>query len=55
MPRSHTIPSVVLKKNGIRASKKLGQNFLNNIEVVEKIIKAARSVENEFILEIGPG
>jgi 16S rRNA (adenine1518-N6/adenine1519-N6)-dimethyltransferase len=35
--------------------KKLGQIFLNNNDVVQKIIKAAEIKSNDQILEIGPG
>ena len=45
----------ILKTFNLRASKKLGQNFLINSDVVEKIINAAEISEGEEILEIGPG
>ena len=45
----------ILKTFNLRASKKLGQNFLINSEVVEKIVDAAEISEGEEILEIGPG
>jgi 16S rRNA (adenine1518-N6/adenine1519-N6)-dimethyltransferase len=48
-------PLSILKSHGIKASKKLGQNFLNDPTVVRKIIKAASPLKNEIILEIGPG
>ena len=38
-----------------RAKKSLGQNFLNNEAVVQKIIDAAEISPNETVLEIGPG
>jgi 16S rRNA (adenine1518-N6/adenine1519-N6)-dimethyltransferase len=34
---------------------KLGQNFLNNKIIVEKIVKSADLTENDLVLEIGPG
>ena len=45
----------ILKKFNLRASKRLGQNFLIDAEIVQKIIDAAEIVESEEILEIGPG
>ncbi len=37
------------------AKKSLGQNFLNNIAVVQKIIEASQLTGKETVLEIGPG
>ena len=34
---------------------KLGQNFLNSDEIVERIVKSADLSSNDIILEIGPG
>lgn len=34
---------------------KLGQNFLNNLEIVNRIIKYANLTEDDLVLEIGPG
>lgn len=45
----------ILKKFNLRASKRLGQNFLIDSEVVQKIVDAAEISEGEEILEIGPG
>lgn len=45
----------ILKKFNLRASKRLGQNFLIDAEVVQKIIDAAEISEGEEVLEIGPG
>ncbi len=39
----------------IKANKKLGQNFLKNKSIVKKIVDSANILENELILEIGPG
>lgn len=36
-------------------SKKLGQNFLTNSRIVEKIVQAAELNGTEIVLEIGPG
>lgn len=45
----------ILKTFNLRASKKLGQNFLINSDVVEKIVDAAEISEGDEVLEIGPG
>ncbi len=45
----------ILKKFNLRASKRLGQNFLIDAEVVQKIIDAAEISEGDEVLEIGPG
>jgi 16S rRNA (adenine1518-N6/adenine1519-N6)-dimethyltransferase len=38
-----------------KAKKSLGQNFLQNKGIIDKIIDAADPVANDIILEIGPG
>ena len=43
------------KKLDIRPSKKLGQNFLINKNILNKIVKAGELSEKDNILEIGPG
>ena len=43
------------KKYDIRPSKKLGQNFLINENILDKIIKAGELDKNDSVLEIGPG
>lgn len=45
----------ILKKYGIRANKKLGQNFLINEEIINQIIEKADVNKNDTIIEIGPG
>ena len=40
---------------GLTAKKKLGQNFLIDAHVCEKILKAADVQEGDVVLEIGPG
>ncbi len=45
----------ILRNFKIRASKKLGQNFLINENVVKKIIYMANIKKNDLVLEIGPG
>ena len=39
----------------IKAKKSLGQNFLHDLTVIEKILHAAELVPTDWILEIGPG
>jgi 16S rRNA (adenine1518-N6/adenine1519-N6)-dimethyltransferase len=45
----------ILKTFDLRASKRLGQNFLINSSVVKKIVDAAEISEGDEVLEIGPG
>jgi len=45
----------LLRKYDIRPSKRLGQNFLVDKNVLEKIIEAANISLDDIILEIGPG
>jgi len=45
----------LLKREKLWAQKKLGQNFLVNPQVLEKIIEAAQLTKEDFVLEIGPG
>ena len=45
----------ILKTFKLRASKKFGQNFLIDSDVVQKIVEAAEISEGEEVLEIGPG
>lgn len=45
----------ILKRFGIRMSKKLGQNFLIDEHVVRNIVSAANLQAGDAVLEIGPG
>lgn len=45
----------ILSKYHLSASKKLGQNFLIDEEVVEKIVETAEISKKDLIIEIGPG
>jgi len=45
----------ILKRFGIRMSKKLGQNFLIDESVVNNIVEAAGIAHGDAVLEIGPG
>jgi len=44
-----------LKKSGIRPKKRLGQNFLIDEHVLERIITAAEVTGDDLVLEIGAG
>ena len=39
----------------IKAKKSLGQNFLIDQNIINKIVLEAGELENETILEVGPG
>jgi 16S rRNA (adenine1518-N6/adenine1519-N6)-dimethyltransferase len=52
---SKILVKTLLKTNGIRPIKQLGQNFLIDKIAVRKIIKAADLKSEETVLEIGPG
>jgi 16S rRNA (adenine1518-N6/adenine1519-N6)-dimethyltransferase len=47
--------SAVLKQHGLRADKKLGQNFLQDPFSLEAIAAAAEIQSSDTVLEIGPG
>ena len=45
----------IMKKYHIKANKSLGQNFLIDDKVVEKIVDGSNVNENDLVIEIGPG
>jgi 16S rRNA (adenine1518-N6/adenine1519-N6)-dimethyltransferase len=45
----------LLKTYGVSPSKHLGQNFLIDKNIIKKIVKTAKPLKNDVILEIGPG
>lgn len=45
----------VLNKFGLTTKKELGQNFLINFKVIEKIVQAAGLSPQDLIVEVGPG
>lgn len=45
----------ILKKYNIKANKNLGQNFLINRDVLEKIVESADICKDDLVIEIGPG
>ena len=44
-----------LKKYRIKAKKRLGQNFIFDFNILEKIVKSSLPIDKNTILEIGPG
>lgn len=46
---------MLMNKYHIKANKSLGQNFLINSEVVKNIIESSNIVQEDMIIEIGPG
>ena len=45
----------LMKKYGITANKKLGQNFLINEDVIETIANTSEITKDDLVIEIGPG
>lgn len=45
----------IMNKYGIQAKKNLGQNFLIDENIVNKIIENSNICENDLVIEIGPG
>lgn len=45
----------LMKKYGITANKKLGQNFLIDENVIEQIANASEITSDDLVIEIGPG
>lgn len=52
---SREVTTHILKRFGLRMSKKLGQNFLIDAGVVQGIVDAAEIEPGDRVLEIGPG
>ena len=50
------IPTIkeILKKNNIKIKKSLGQNFLFDINITDKIVKKSEPIK-QTIIEVGPG
>ena len=51
--REETI--AIWNKYGLRANKKLGQNFLINESIIYDIVKKANVTKEDVVIEIGPG
>lgn len=45
----------ILRKNRIRPTRSMGQNFLTSTEVVREIVNVAGIEEGDLVIEIGPG
>ena len=45
----------ILKKYDLRLTKSLGQNFLTDINIIDKIVEAGEVTSEDLVLEIGPG
>lgn len=45
----------ILNRYGFKFKKSLGQNFLIDANILEKIIDGANICEDDFVLEVGPG
>lgn len=45
----------LMKKYGITANKKLGQNFLIDEKVIDTIVEASEITKEDIVIEIGPG
>jgi 16S rRNA (adenine1518-N6/adenine1519-N6)-dimethyltransferase len=55
LPTSRHGWQVLLDRLGIRPSKGLGQNFLFERGVVQRMVRALDVGEDDFVLEVGPG
>ncbi|KRL06192.1 16S rRNA (adenine(1518)-N(6)/adenine(1519)-N(6))-dimethyltransferase RsmA [Liquorilactobacillus oeni] len=45
----------IMNTYGLTFKKSLGQNFLTDVNVLKKIVSAAKIAENDDVIEIGPG
>ncbi len=45
----------VIQRHGLSARKSLGQNFILDLNLTAKIARAAGSLENHTVIEVGPG
>ena len=52
---SHKATKSVVEKHGFKFSKSLGQNFLIDDNVIDRILQGARLSEGDRIIEVGPG
>jgi 16S rRNA (adenine1518-N6/adenine1519-N6)-dimethyltransferase len=52
-----TLPSIAqhAKSHGIIPDKKLGQNFLFDLSLCDKIAKTSGNIKNKIVVEVGPG
>ena len=52
---SPTVIATLKEKHNFKISKSLGQNFLTDQNIIEKILDGAQIEEGDFVIEIGPG
>ncbi|WP_417593718.1 16S rRNA (adenine(1518)-N(6)/adenine(1519)-N(6))-dimethyltransferase RsmA [Parasphingorhabdus sp.] len=57
MSQHITLPPLreVIKKHGLTASKALGQNFLFDMQLLERIAAVPGSLDGQSVFEVGPG
>ena len=53
----NNLPSIsnIIKEYNLSAKKKLSQNFILDLNITEKIIKACGNIKHIDVIEIGPG
>ena len=54
MPKEQSLKEI-LAQHGFKFSKSLGQNFLSDKKILEKIVKDAQLEQDDCVHEIGPG
>ncbi len=56
-PETDSLPPLrdVIARHGLRADKKLGQNFLLDLNITDKIARSAGDLRDAVVFEIGPG
>ena len=52
---SHQATKEVVQKHNFKFSKSLGQNFLIDTNVIDRILEGARVKEGDYVREVGPG
>lgn len=52
---SHQATKEVVQKHNFKFSKSLGQNFLIDTNVIDRILEGARIKEGDYVIEVGPG
>ena len=49
------VTNAILKRHGFHMRKGLGQNFLTDSKILQKIVTAADLTPEDDVIEIGPG
>lgn len=52
---SHKATMEIVKEHGFRFSKSLGQNFLIDDSIIDRIIEGANIGPEDYVIEVGPG